>query len=265
MTPILTTNHLKFHYPDQPPLFTNLDLSIASGEVMTILGPNGIGKSTLLQCVMGLLRPTGGAVDILGKSLLAIPTKQRAQLVAYVPQHSNLHVGLTVLDFVVTGRTPYLAFSQPPKPTDYALAEQALNRLGIASLASQTINTLSGGQLQLATIAKALVQEPKLIVLDEPTSALDFGRQQEVLTLILKLAADGIAVMMTTHDPNHAFILNQTVGLFDHSGHLTTGSPADLLTEANLRRTYHTALKLLYVPELQRNVCELQMRGASVK
>ncbi len=257
MTAILSAHQLSFCYSNAKPVFTHLNLSISSGEVLTILGPNGIGKSTLLRCLTGLLTPTSGEIHLQGHLLAASSARQRAQQIAYVPQQINSRLSLSVLDFVVTGRTPYLRFSQAPGPSDYEIAHQALVRLGIETLSARTINTLSGGQLQLVTIAKALAQSPKLIILDEPTSALDFGRQQQVLSLIKRLAADGLAVILTTHDPNHALILNQTVGLFSQNGQLATGSAAQLLTETSLRETYQTNLKLLYVPELHRQVCEL--------
>lgn len=256
MTALLEASHLSYHYPHRKPLFQDLSFSVKRGQVLTLLGPNGIGKSTLLNCLTGLLTPTAGALRLNGHPLAQLTPRDRAKLVAYVPQQLPNTSGLSVLDFVVTGRTPYLNFAQSPGVADYDLARKTLTKLKVAELATHPINTLSGGQLQLVTIARALVQEPQLIILDEPTSALDFGRQQQVLTLVTQLAHDNFAVILTTHNPNHAFILNQQVGLFGTHGQFVAGDTS-LLTEERLRETYQTGLKLLFVPELHRTICEL--------
>lgn len=254
---ILSVDQLAFHYPKQPALFSHLNCQLEPGQILTILGPNGIGKSTLLKCLMGLLKPTAGTISINDQPLTQQSIRQRAQLVAYVPQHVPDPGSLTVCDYVVTGRTPYLNFTQAPDAAEYHRAKSALTKLGLTGIANQPVNTLSGGQFQLVTIAKALVQEPKLVILDEPTSALDFGRQQEVLQLIKSLAEHHFAVIHTTHNPNHAFILGQQVGLFSPDGSFQTGEPNELLTEKRLQKTYQTPLKLIYEPALKRTICEL--------
>lgn len=254
---LLQINQLSFHYSGQPSLFENLSCSLQDGEIMTILGPNGIGKSTLLKCLMGLLTPTSGTVTINDQPLSQLSPKQLAQIVAYVPQHVPDPGSLTVSDYLVTGRTPYLGFAQTPSEDDYQRVKDALEKLSLSDLKDQEVNTLSGGQFQMVTIAKALVQSPKLVILDEPTAALDFGRQKQVIQLIQSLAADHFAVLHTTHNPNHAFMLGHQVGLFSRDSHFETGQADQLLTEDRLKRTYGTDLKLIYEPELGRYVCEL--------
>lgn len=254
---LLQINQLSFHYPNQPSLFKNLSCNLQDGEILTILGPNGIGKSTLLKCLVGLLKPTSGTVTIEDQPLTQLSPKQLAQIVAYVPQHVPDPGSLTVNDYLVTGRTPYLGFAQTPGDDDYQRVKNTLAKLSLSDLKNQPVNTLSGGQLQMVTIAKALVQDPKLVILDEPTAALDFGRQKQVIQLIQSLSADHFAVLHTTHNPNHAFMLGHQVGLFSHEGYFETGQADQLLTEERLKRTYGTDLKLIYEPTLERYVCEL--------
>lgn len=255
MTALLSAEHLAFHYPKQTDLFTDLQLQLHHGEILTLLGPNGIGKSTLLKCLLGLLTPTAGTLTLNGQPLATLTPKQRARIIAYVPQTIPTTTSLSVRDYLLTGRTPYLNFAQSPGATDVALADRILKTLQLSELTARTINTLSGGQAQLVTIARALMQEPELIILDEPTAALDFGRQQQLLSLVQQLAGQNIAVILTTHNPNHALILKQRVGLFGASGHFNYGG-IELLTEPRLRATYQTKLRLLYVPELGRTICE---------
>ncbi|MDC6395974.1 ABC transporter ATP-binding protein [Lactiplantibacillus pentosus] len=255
MTALLSGKHLAFRYGQQPDLFTDLNLELARGQVLTLLGPNGIGKSTLLKCLLGLLTPTAGQLELDGQPLAALTPKQRAQIIAYVPQTIPVTTSLSVRDYLLTGRTPYLNFAQSPGAADEELANDVLAQLHLTALADRAINTLSGGQAQLVTIARALVQQPQLIILDEPTAALDFGRQQQILQLVQQLAASGIAVILTTHNLNHALILKQHVGLFGAHGDFRTGG-VELLTEERLQATYQTKLHLLYVPELGRMICE---------
>lgn len=254
---LLQINHLSFHYQGQNDLFNDLTCQIQDGEILTILGPNGIGKSTLLKCLMGLLKPTAGAVSVAEQPLSSLTPRQLATMIAYVPQHVPDPGSLTVSDYLVTGRTPYLGFTQTPSDTDYQRVNDALAKLSLTDLKDRNVNTLSGGQFQMVTIAKALVQEPKLVILDEPTAALDFGRQKQVIDLIQSLAADHFAVLHTTHNPNHAFMLGHQVGLFSPDGRFETGTPNKLLTEERLKRTYETDLKLIYERDLGRVVCEL--------
>ncbi|GAW99494.1 ABC transporter ATP-binding protein [Secundilactobacillus mixtipabuli] len=254
---LLTMNHLSFHYTGQPNLFERLNCSIQNGEILTILGPNGVGKSTLLKCLMGLLKPSAGTITLEGQALTKLSARQIAQIVAYVPQHVANPGSLTVTDYLVTSRTPYLSFAATPREADYQIVRDNLAKLSLTHLQDQPVNTLSGGQFQMVTIAKALVQQPKLIILDEPTAALDFGRQKQVIDLISALAADHYAVLHTTHNPNHAFMLGHKVGLFSPDGHFETGQADQLLTENRLKKIYGTDLKLIYEATLGRYVCEL--------
>ncbi|WP_282803213.1 ABC transporter ATP-binding protein [Secundilactobacillus kimchicus] len=263
MTALLSTINLAFHYPRRPVVFNQLSFQLNRGDILTILGPNGIGKSTLLNCIVGGLTPTAGQLLMNNQPIDQLTIRDRAKMIAYVAQQTANQTALSVQDYVVTGRTPYLSFGQVPGVEDYERGEDALEKLGIIALKDQPLNTLSGGQQQLVTIAKALVQAAPLIILDEPTSALDFGRQQLILELIERLAADGYAIILTSHNPNHAFLLDHQVGLFAPDGHFTVGATQTLLTATALSQTYQADLKLVYVPELGRTICEMPHRLVS--
>ncbi|MFT8823335.1 ABC transporter ATP-binding protein [Liquorilactobacillus satsumensis] len=257
MKPILQTHSLTFGYPKQNKLFNQLNFSLTKGEILVLLGPNGIGKSTLLKCLCGLLTPSTGKVLIKGQSLNMLSKRQLAKIVAYVPQISTVNHSLSVVDYLVTGRTPLYGWAHMPQLSDYQSAIQLLTRLGLTYLKNHQLTQLSGGQLQLVTIAQALIKQPELIILDEPTSALDFGRQQQIISLIKKLAQQQIAIILSTHNPNHALIFDSKVGLFNKNGAFQLGPSQQIVTEENLRKAYNANLKIFFEPCLNRKVCEL--------
>ena len=179
-------------------------LALEGGEVLALLGPNGGGKTTLLKTLLGLLPPLEGAVILDGADLAGMPVRARAKRLAFVPQ---IHVGtfaFSVEEVVLMGRSAWGSVFTPPSRRDREVTRTALARLGIAHLAGRPYTRISGGERQLALIARALAQEPRAILLDEPTASLDFGNQGKVLREIRRLAADGLAIAFSTHDPNHA-------------------------------------------------------------
>ncbi|MCC4325762.1 ABC transporter ATP-binding protein [Limosilactobacillus reuteri] len=256
---VLEVNNLSFAYSKTHPVFRNVNFSLEAGEVFTILGPNGVGKSTLLHCLVGLLTPNEGTVIIDGKELGTVKRKTLAQQVAYVPQDYHVNSNLTVLDYLLTGRAPYLSFLQTPHQKDVQLAETYLQRFYLSSLRDHSFISLSGGQQQLITIIRALIQEPRLLILDEPMAALDVSRQYEILKLIQDLAQQKITIILTTHLPDHALMLPTTIGLLDSKGSMLTGSCEELMTTEQLERIYHVPLTLTYLPDLQRYTCQIKL------
>lgn len=221
---------------------TGLDLTIAPGEILCLLGPNGCGKTTLFRTLLGLLPALGGTVLLNGQPITAMTRARIARAIAYVPQAHAPPFPFEVLEVVLMGRTARLGpFAQPGK-ADRAAAVDALRQLGIQDLAHRDYSRLSGGQRQLVLIARALAQEAGLIVMDEPTASLDFGNRVQVLAQVERLArsaaTQGRGVILSTHDPDQAFALNARVLLLHGGGVLADGVAADVLTESNLSAVY---------------------------
>lgn len=256
MIPLLKAADLCFSYPQEKQLFQNINFSLYAGEILTILGPNGIGKSTLLKCLCGLLYPASGKISLLEQPLSKISIHEIAQKIAYVPQISVPHCSLSVTDYLAIGKTTALAWFEVPATADYQAAATMLERLQLTALAQKRVDQLSGGQLQLVTIAQALMKNPAIIIFDEPTSALDIDKQQKILHLVKKLALNGKAVILTTHNPNHALELQSKTGLFFKNKKFKFGTWQKILTKDNLEHAYATHLKLFYEPHLQRMLCE---------
>ena len=229
--------HLGFGYPGKP-VGRDVDLAVDAGEVVCLLGPNGSGKTTLFKTLLGLLPAQAGEVRIAGRPLLDLPRVEIARQIAYVPQAHAAHFPYAVLDMVLMGRTAHLGPFAQPGPRDRAAALEALTTLGIADLAAADYTRISGGQRQLALIARALAQAAPLIVMDEPTASLDFGNQALVLREVRALAARGYGIVLSTHDPDHAFACARRVALL-HGGRLMAqGAPAEVLTAARLEQVY---------------------------
>jgi iron complex transport system ATP-binding protein len=217
---------------------SGLDLSLAVGEALCILGPNGAGKTTLMRTLLGLLPALGGTITLGGDDLAALPRVEIARRVAYVPQSSPLAFDFTLEEIAVMGRTSHLGAFASPGARDFEIARAALERLGVGPLAGRPIGEVSGGERQLALIARALAAEARAIVMDEPTANLDFGNQARVLDEIERLKAAGIAILLCTHNPDHAFQVADEVLLLAEGRVLERGATAAVLTSANLSRLY---------------------------
>ncbi|WP_076461359.1 ABC transporter ATP-binding protein [Limosilactobacillus caccae] len=254
---LLTVKELSFAYPRQEPVFNKIGFSVQPGEILALLGPNGVGKSTLLRCLLGLTPAISGSISLADQQIKQLTRRQIAQQIAYVPQDYQVNSNLTVSDFLITARAPYLGPFQVPREKDQQLVETLLKRFNLDQLKDHPLSSLSGGQQQLVTIIKALVQEPQILILDEPMAALDLNRQQVVLTLLKSLATTGMAIILTTHLPDHVFMLDSTVGLFMPGGKLLVGNSEQLMTKENLETVYQTPLSLTYLPELHRYTCQL--------
>ncbi|MHA7601089.1 ABC transporter ATP-binding protein [Alicycliphilus sp. T452] len=215
-----------------------LAFALAPGEVLCLLGANGSGKTTLLRTLLGLLPPLAGEVRCSGQSVAAWPRAAFARHVGYVPQ---AHAGLfpfTVEDVVLMGRAARVGRFSAPGAADRQAARQCLEMLGIAHLRASVYTAISGGERQLALIARALAQEPALLVMDEPTASLDFGNQIRVLEHIERLRAEGMAVLMTTHQPEHALRIADRIALLGGGRLQAIGAPRATATPAQLAALY---------------------------
>jgi iron complex transport system ATP-binding protein len=235
--PMLAAHRLGFGYRGKP-VGRDLDLELNAGEVLCLLGPNGSGKTTLFKTMLGLLPPQGGEVRLGDRPIGALARDEIARSVAYVPQAHAAHFPFRVADMVVMGRTAHLGVFASPTREDRAKAQAALDALGIGELAEAEYTRISGGQRQLALIARALAQDSPAIVMDEPTASLDFGNQVVVLSEVRRLATRGLAVLLSTHDPDHAFSIGNRVALLDDGRLIAHGRPEAVLTPERLRAVY---------------------------
>lgn len=205
---------LSFSYKDNEVL-KNVSFTMDEGKSISLLGRNGSGKSTLLRLLLGFITPRQGKIEIDGISLDKIPYNERAKKIAYIPQSSEIAFPTTVLDCVVMGRAPSIGIFSKPKEKDYDIARYYINLLGIEHLSRKSISRISGGERQLALIARALTQDARILLLDEPTTALDYSNQLLVLETIEKLSAKGYSILFSTHNPEQALMLNSSVLLLD--------------------------------------------------
>ena len=223
-----------------------LNVSLGKGEVVALLGPNGGGKTTLLKTLLGLLPPLAGRVELAGRNLDALSERDRARAIGYVPQTHGATFAFTVETLVLMGRTVHGSLFSPPSAHDRDVAHRMLERFGIASLADRPYTMISGGERQLALLARALAQEPDLVVLDEPTASLDFGNQGKVLREVRALADSGHGVLFTTHDPNHARRAADRALLLRGGRSLAEGPVENVLTRDALAELYATPIRRLY-------------------
>jgi iron complex transport system ATP-binding protein len=217
---------------------SDVSLSLEAGEVLCLLGPNGSGKTTLFRTLLGLLPAQGGQVAIDGADLASRARDEVARRVSYVPQAHAAFFPFTVREVVLMGRTAHLGVFASPSRKDREIAQGALERMRLAALADSIYTRISGGERQLTLIARALAQEASIVVMDEPTANLDFGNQVRVLDHIQSLARSGIGVLLSTHDPDQAFLCATRVAML-HGGHLARyGRPDEVITAGSLKQIY---------------------------
>jgi iron complex transport system ATP-binding protein len=241
---ILSGHDLTIGYTDRV-VGRDLDVALSTGEVLALLGPNGGGKTTLLKTLLGLLPPRAGEVKLADRPLSRYSSRERARLVAYVPQTQITTFAFTVEDMVLMGRTAHGNLFSRPSASDRAVALGALERFDIAHLRARPYTMISGGERQLALLARALAQEPQFVVLDEPTASLDFGNQGRVMREILALKAAGHGVLFTTHDPNHARRAADRVYLLRQGARLAEGATGAILDRDRLQALYGAPVDLI--------------------
>ena len=239
----LSVENLSFGYPGHV-VGEEVSFFLDAGEVLCLLGPNGAGKTTLFKTILGLVAPLGGAVMADGSPIEQWSRQRLACLFGYVPQAQLGFFPFTIREVVLMGRTARMGLFSTPSAADLATAEQLLWFLGLNHLADRPYTEVSGGERQLALVARALAQEPQVLVMDEPTASLDFGNQVRVLSEIKMLAQRGIAVILSTHDPDQAFLCAQRVAIL-HQGHLAhVGAPRDVITPTILKAVYGVEVEI---------------------
>lgn len=216
------------------PVVSDTTLAVRSGEVVGLIGPNGAGKSTMLRAVTGGARVLGGTLEVLGRSLATYDARSLARVVAALPQTVSATFRFSAREFVEMGRHPHLGRFSDLSAHDRAVIDEAMERTDTARLASEPVDTLSGGDLQRLTLAQTLAQEPTVLLLDEPTSHLDLNHRLQVLDLVRRLADDGLAVLAVFHDLDMAARYSDTLAAVHDGGIGPCGSPREVLTGALL-------------------------------
>lgn len=246
MNPILALQALRFQYETRPVL-EDFSLEFFPGKITAILGPNGAGKTTLLHLMVGLLKPQRGQILLAGRPYHSYSRREIGQWIGLVPQDEYIPFDFTVVEYVLLGRAPYLDLLETPSAEDRKVACQALATVGSVHLRNRSITTLSGGERQLVTIARALAQQPRILLLDEPTSHLDLGNQKRLLELMRTLAAQGTTLILTTHDPELAAAVAHDVVLMREGKVLAAGHNGSVLTSDRLSATYGVPIDVIEV------------------
>lgn len=231
-------------YKPDKPVIGPLSFTVEKGEIVCLIGPNGIGKTTLFKTILGILKPIRGNITLNGKPYHKYSPKEFARTVAYVPQGHIPPFPYAVKDVVVMGCNPHMHELSSPSRENYIHAEEMLELMGIHHLADRDYTEISGGERQMVLIARALAQNTNLLIMDEPTTHLDFGNETKVLSEVKKLAGLGYTIVMITHMPNHAFLCDDKVLAVGKDGYFTIGSPDKVLTEEVLMQLYGTDIQI---------------------
>jgi iron complex transport system ATP-binding protein len=243
--PFLATADLEFAYPGGAPVLRELSLEARRGRLLAILGPNGSGKSTLLRVLVGLLRPTGGQVRLDGAALHDLPPAQLARQVGYVPQETLAVGGFTVLETVLMGRSPHTGALGFESPDDWSAAREAMSLTEVQEFADRSLDELSGGERQRVVIARALAQQPELILLDEPTAFLDIRHQHAIYGLLVRLVREQAkTVVCVSHDLNLAATYADDLVLLDHGHVAAAGRPEEVLRSEVLSPVYEMPVEV---------------------
>ncbi|MFZ2960634.1 MAG: ABC transporter ATP-binding protein [Candidatus Ozemobacteraceae bacterium] len=237
--PILSFQQLTFAYPtNTEPTLSKFSLDIAEGSITAILGPNGAGKTTLLSLALGVFKPAAGEVRLSGTRLREYSKNEVAKNIGLVAQTETAAFDFSLLEFALLGRAPHLGPLEMPGESDADIAKQALARVGFVDDIHRSVRQLSGGEFQLATIARVLVQEPRILLLDEPMSHLDLRNKKRLVDLLSELAREGFTVLLTTHDPDIAAILADTIVLMRNGQVLASGKTDQMFTSRLLSEVY---------------------------
>jgi iron complex transport system ATP-binding protein len=246
--PLLAFDHIGFGYPPNGKMVLRaLSLEIQPGTVTAILGPNGAGKTTLLHLALGWLAPQSGQVRLNGQPLRHYSRRELGQWMALVPQSERIPFEYSITEYVLLGRAPYLAPLDMPGVQDCRISEQVIEQVGLGHLNGRAITTLSGGERQLALVARALAQQPRLLLLDEPTSHLDLANKVRLLKLMQELAARDVTLLLTTHEPDVAAAIATHLVLMREGQVYQTGSLSQVFTAEHLSATYNVPVRVTQV------------------
>ena len=240
----LTVQNLSFSY-HKAPVLKGVSFSLEQGQVLSVLGPNGVGKSTLFRCVLGLQKGYRGRILLDGEEASGLKPKEFASRIAYIPQFSSPVFQYSVFHTVLMGTTSHLGVLSSPGPEQEEAAMHALALLGITHLKDRSARTLSGGERQLVLIARALAQNSPLLVMDEPTASLDYGNAIRVMEMVEALAQKGYGIMLSTHDPDQALRYGSHALVLREGEVQSFGPPETSVTGEILSRTYGVPIDIV--------------------
>jgi iron complex transport system ATP-binding protein len=239
-------DNVTFFWPGaESPLFEEINLNFPNGSTACLIGPNGSGKTTMMELILGWRRATSGSIRLEGRTISSIPSRERGRMMALVPQEERLPFSYTVLEYVLLGRAPYLPPLAAPGKRDRKLALEALDRVGIAHLAHRAVPRLSGGEKRMVLISRALVQEPRILLLDEPANHLDPANRERVMDVLIKLRSSGITLIISSHEPDMVTRLADSV-VFLHPGRMPLmGSTEEMIVPEKLSELYGIRAKIV--------------------
>jgi len=245
MAIVLKADALRYSYVPGQMVLDGVSLAVPARSIVYLLGHNGCGKTTLLEILSGVRAPLSGEVWLNGERLRDIPAHRRAQRVGLVPQMHTPVFAYTVREVVMMGRAPHLPFLGMPGRRDREIVDQAIEQVGLTALRDRPYTELSGGERQLALIARGLAQQTDVLLLDEPTAHLDPRNQQRVLETVATLARERVSFVISSHNPNSALLYAHHVVVMKEGHVIASGSPLDVLTEETLSHSYGMEMDVL--------------------
>ncbi len=245
---------LSFSYGSRR-ILESLTFGAEEGEFLSVLGPNGVGKSTLFRCMLGLLKPDQGQILIDGEDIAPMAPAALARKIAYIPQAHDPVFHYSVFDMVLMGTAAQTGVFSSPKKEDRKLVEATLERLGLSFLADRSYRTLSGGERQLVLIARAMVQKARVLLMDEPSASLDFGNRIMVMNRVKELCKEGYCVIQTTHDPEQAYFYSDRILALHKGNVLAHGKPYDIFTETLISTLYGVDVEICHIKNNALRVC----------
>lgn len=251
----IEVRELSFAYKRNVPVLHDLSFSLQSGKFICLLGPNGVGKSTLFKCMLGLLRGYGGKIIIDGENIRSLTQRQLARKVAYIPQTTAPVFNYTVSDIVLMGTTSLTSGFSSPGEQEAAFVESALKTLHIEHLGDRMFMNISGGERQLVLIARALAQQTGILFMDEPTANLDYGNQIRVLEQVHRLSRQGYTVIQSTHNPEQAFLFADEVLAVKDGTIAAHGAPNEVMDGELIRSLYGIEAEVLSIRNDRMRVC----------
>lgn len=252
---MLDVKDVRYSYRGRHEVLKGVSFTIDDGDILCLLGSNGVGKTTLIRCILGFEKPSAGQVVVDGRDVQRLSVRDRAHHMAYVPQYSSLAFPYAAREVVRMGRISHMATGASHSRADQRAVDEALERLQVTHLAERRFQEMSGGERQMVLVARALAQEARLLVMDEPTANLDYHNQVKILAAIKYLAGQGLGILMTSHYPDHAFLACSKVALMQAGRIVDVGDPDAVVTSQSLTALYGTPV----------HVARTEVGGVSIK